>query len=175
MNPKVKQFLDEAKAKERAEFEKQRDAHLVKLGLVDEEKSTIEYSERYSLEMGFVNYDSQKDKYYKGTVVPVEVTDEEYEQIKRYTAPKVQTVADSNDEANSAEVFLANVNNIVRVIVIVSSIAIAIFALSEGMLMLLLVGVLILLGGLIVTATTKVLLNISNNLHEINSKLKDRE
>lgn len=172
MNPKVKQFIDEAKAKERAEFEKQRDAHLIKLGLVDEEKSTVEYSEGYSPEMGFVNYDSQKDKYYKRTIVPVEVTDDEYEQIKRYTAPKVQTIADSDDEANSAEVFMANVINIVRIIVIVTSIVIAIFALIEGSWMLFLLGVLLLLGGLITTATTKVLLNISNNLHEINAKLK---
>lgn len=172
MDPKVKQFLDEAKAKERAEFEKQRDAHLIKLGLVDEEKSTVEYSESYSLEMGFVNYDSQKDKYYKGTVVPVEVTDEEYEQIKRYTAPKVKAVADSNDVANSAEVFLGVVNNIVRVVVVVSSIALAIFALSEELWIFFILGVVVLLGGLIVTATTKVLLNISNNLHEINAKIK---
>ena len=168
MDPKVKQFLDEAKAKERTEFEKQRDAHLIKLGLVDEEKSTIEYSKSYSEALGFVNYDAEKDMYYKGVFVPVEVTDEEYEQIKRYTAPKVQAVADSNDEANSAEVFLANVNNIVRVIVIVSSILLAI----EGSWMLFLVGVLVLLGGLITTAAVKVLLNISNNLHEINAKIK---
>ena len=172
MNPKVKQFLDEAKAKERAEFEKQRDAHLMKLGLVDEEKSTIEYSKSYSEALGFVKYDAEKDMYYKGVFVPVEVTDEEYEQIKRYTAPKVQAVADSNDEANSAEVFLANVNNSVRVIVIVSSILLAIFALIEGSWMLFLVGVLVLLGGLITTAAVKVLLNISNNLHEINAKIK---
>ena len=172
MNPKVQQFIDEAKAKERAEFEKQRDAHLIKLGLVDEEKSTIEYSKSYSEALGFVKYDAEKDMYYKGVFVPVEVTDEEYEQIKRYTAPKVQTVADSDDEANSAEVFLANVNNIVRVIVIVSSILLAIFALIEGSWMLFLVGVLVLLGGLITTAAVKVLLNISNNLHEINAKIK---
>ena len=41
MNPKVQQFIDEAKAKERAEFEKLRDAHLIKLGLVDEENPTL--------------------------------------------------------------------------------------------------------------------------------------
>lgn len=175
MNPKVKQFLEEAKAKERAEFEKQRDAHLVKLGLVDEEKSTLEYSNSYSEALGFVNYDAEKDMYYKGVFVPVEVTDEEYEQIKRYTAPKVQTIADSDDEANSAEVFLGGVNNIVRVIVIATSIVIAIFALIESSWMLFLLGVLLLLGGLITTAVVKVLLNISNNLHDINSKLKYRE
>ena len=172
MNPKVQQFIDEAKAKERAEFEKLRDAHLIKLGLVDEEKSTIEYSKNYSEALGFVKYDAEKDMYYKGVFVPVEVTDEEYEQIKRYTAPKVKAVADSNDVANSAEVFLGVVNNIVRVVVVVSSIALAIFALSEELWIFFILGVVVLLGGLIITATTKVLLNISNNLHEINAKIK---
>ena len=175
MNPKVKQFLEEAKAKERAEFEKQRDAHLITLGLGDEEKSTLEYSDCYSPALGFEKYDREQNKYYKRVPAPIEVTDEEYEQIKRYTAPKVQTIADSDDEANSAEVFLGGINNIVRIIVIATSIVIAIFALIESSWMLFLLGVLLLLGGLITTAAVKVLLNISNNLHDINSKLKYRE
>lgn len=170
MNPKVKQFLEEAKAKERAEFEKQRDAHLIKLGLVDENKSTIEYSDCYSPACGFEKYDREQNKYYKRVPAPIEVTDEEYELIKRYSATK-PTVTQNND----AEIFLDKVNSFVAIVSIVTSIVLAALALKDGSWVLFLGAVVIAIVSLISSAAVKVLLNISNNLHEINSKLKYRE
>ena len=166
MNPKVKQFLEEAKAKERAEFEKQRDAHLIKLGLVDEDKSTIEYSDCYLPVDGFEKYDREQNKYYKRVPAPIEVTDEEYELIKRYSATK-PTVAQNND----AEIFLDKVNSIVASVSIVISIVLAVLALKDGSWVLFWGAVVIAIVSLISSAAVKVLLNISNNLHEINSKL----
>lgn len=170
MNPKVKQFLEEAKAKERAEFEKQRDAHLIKLGLVDEDKSTIEYSDCYTPAYGFEKYDRELNKYYKRVPAPIEVTDEEYELIKRYSATK-PTVTQNND----AEIFLDKVNSFVAIVSIVTSIVLAALALKDGSWVLFLGVVVIAIVSLISSAAVKVLLNISNNLHDINSKLKYRE
>ena len=170
MNPKVKQFLEETKAKERAEFEKQRDAHLKKLGLVDEEKSTIEYSDSYSPARGFEKYDRQQDKYYKSVPAPIEVTDEEYELIKRYSATKPQATLNKD-----AEIFLDKVNSIVTCVSIIASIVLAALALIDESWMLFVGAAVIAIVSLISSAAVKVLLNISNNLHEINSKLKDKE
>ena len=66
MDAKVKEFLDAAKAKERAEFEKKRDEHLISLGLINEEESKCEYSDRYDYTQGYILYDAKLDKYYKG-------------------------------------------------------------------------------------------------------------
>ena len=38
MDPKVKEFIEAARAKERIEFERQRNAHLISLGFVKTEK-----------------------------------------------------------------------------------------------------------------------------------------
>ena len=170
MNPKVKQFLDEAKAKERAEFEKQRDAHLMKLGLVDEEKSTIEYSDSFLPARGFDKYDRELNKYYKSVPAPIEVTDDEYELIKRYSATKPQAILN-----NDAETFLDKVNSIVTCVSILASIVLVALALIDESWTLFWGAVVIAIVSLISSAAVKVLLNISNNLHEINSKLKDRE
>ena len=170
MNPKVKQFLDKAKAKERAEFEKQRDAHLIKLGLVDEEKSTVEYSDSYSPACGFEKYDSEQKKYCKSVPAPIEVTDDEYELIKRYSATKPQATLN-----NDAETFLDKVNSIVTCVSIIASIVLVTLALIYESWMLFWGAVVIATVGVISSAAVEVLLNISNNLHEINSKLKDRE
>ena len=156
MDPKVKEFIDSAKSKERAKFEKERDAHLIRLGLVEKGKIRT----------------------YNGvSSIPLSVTDEEYEEIKRLTEEK------SNEEIkieNGAEKFLGALNTVFFVIGIVAAIVFLIAAIDnlsyylsedEGITYLI-TSIVILIGSFISWSVTRVLLNISNNLHQINSKLK---
>ena len=87
MDEKVKQFLDEAKAKEQkateeaiAKEKKEKNDFLVSLGLIKEKKR--EYSD--TLAPGFSLWDPEAKKYYADVSIAVDVTEEEYEEIKKY-------------------------------------------------------------------------------------------
>lgn len=171
MDEKVKEFLETAKAKKREAFEKKRDEHLISLGLINEEESVREYSEAYNYGKGFVKWDAEQQKYYKYiTIVPVSVSDEEYEEIQKVSAAPT-TIEDETVE-NGAEKFLGVINGIVLAVSIIAAVILALVAMSEAGGALFFIGLGVLLVGLISWAIVKVMLNISNNLHEINSKLK---
>src|SRR5574344_1980068 len=67
MNTQVEQFLNAQKAREEQERAARKEAHLIRLGLIDHEKST------------------------KDEIFPVETTDEEYAEICKYS-PEVEEV-----------------------------------------------------------------------------------
>lgn len=171
MDPKVKEFIDSAKSKKREEFEKERDAHLISLGLIKEK--VRKYSDAYG--GGYYAYDEVQKKYYGEFNVPVSVTDEEYSEIKKITEEK------SNKDIkieNGAENFLGVLNTIFFVIGIIASVILLIAAIDglsygddEGVVYLL-SSIGVLLVSIISWNITRVLLNISNNLHKINAKLK---
>ena len=170
MDAKVKEFLDAAKAKEREAFEKKRDEHLISLGLIDEESEVVrEYSSYYSTR--FEKWDVDKKMYYYDIKQPVKVTDEEYEEILKYsTKNEIEEI----EIENGAEKFLSVMNGINLAIGIISAvvlICIALDAYRNGGYYFL-ASVVILLTSLISWAIVKVVLNISNNLHKINSKQK---
>ena len=170
MDAKVKEFLDAAKAKEREAFEKKRDEHLISLGLIDEESEVVrEYSSYYSTR--FEKWDVDKKMYYYDIKQPVKVTDEEYEEILKYsTKNEIEEI----EIENGAEKFLSVMNGINLAIGIISAvvlICVALDAYRNGGYYFL-ASVVILLTSLISWAIVKVVLNISNNLHKINSKQK---
>lgn len=167
MDTKVKEFLDAAKAKEREAFEKKRDEHLISLGLVNEEESVREYADNYNYV--FNKWDEEAKKYYREKLVAISVTDEEYEEIIKHSTPTANDVVELD---NGAEKFLGVINIIALIVSIITTIVLAIIASSEGEGVILLAGLGVLLVGLISWAVVKVMLNISNNLHKINSKLK---
>lgn len=166
MDTKVKEFLEEARAKERKAFERKRDEHLISLGLIKETKK--KYSDYYSYT--YSNYDDETKKYYQLINVPVEVSDDEYEEIKKFSAPT--TPVEEID--NGAEKFLSVMNGINLAIGIMAAVVLIFVALDAyrngGYYFL--ASVVILLTSLISWAIVKVVLNISNNLHKINSKQK---
>ena len=167
MDVKVKEFLDAAKAKER----EARDKHLVSLGLINEDESVRVYSDIFDQNEGFVRYDKTEKKYYKDVkVVPVSVSDEEYEEIQKVSAAPT-TIEDETVE-NGAEKFLGVINGIVLAVSIIAAVILALVAMLEAEGALFFIGFGVLLVGLISWAIVKVMLNISNNLHRINSKLK---
>lgn len=84
MNEKVESFLNKKRAEEQEKYAKQKQKLLIDLGLFDKEYST---STSYSAEYPYAEWDNQaqpgKCKYYKQ--VPIDVSDEEYEEIKKYS------------------------------------------------------------------------------------------
>ncbi len=169
MDTKVKEFIEAAKLKERKVFEKERDEHLLSLGLIDEEKSIREYSVNYS--SFFNKWDKKAQKYYREELVPAKITDEEYEEVKRYAAKNAADM-ENVELNNGAEKFLGIINTIMLVLSIIAVVVLIIVGVVEYEGGLFLIALSVLLISLISWAVVKVVLNISNNLHEINSKLK---
>ncbi len=82
MNEKVRAFLETKKAEEKRMFEEEKQEKLVAIGLCDKVYSPNNtYNEEYPLSEW--DEDSSKYKYFK--VIPVEITNEEYEEVKKYT------------------------------------------------------------------------------------------
>ena len=168
MNEKAQKFIDEAKAAQRAKFELERDELLVELGLVEEDRV---YSEDAFKHRHF-QYDVDKRMWYY--VEPISVTDEEFEEIKKWNKSTESTESTKEHLIdNGAEKFLGVCNTIFLVICIIATIVLLITAMSvyEGGVYLV-IGLALLFISLIFWASVKVVLNISNNLHRINSKIK---
>ncbi len=166
---KIQEFIKAAKTKEREEFEKQRDLHLVSLGLVDETKTVKEYSKVYTSQ--YPIFDQEKNQYYRVVNIPLEVTDEEYEEIKRLTPP----VVDKGEElGENKEQLLKVLNGIMLGVAIIATIVLIITAINAYRIggYYFLAAVALLFISLLNWALVNVLINISNNLHDINSKLK---
>ena len=114
MDPKVKEFIEAAKSEERAKFEKKRNIHLFKLGLVNKVR---QYSNEKNINYPY--YDEKENKYYREIPVPVEVTDEEYEEIMRW-APK-DIIKDTESEDNSDIKKFRAIGIIILVVEIISA------------------------------------------------------
>ena len=139
MEPILKEFLDKKQAEQRKEFESERDQLLVSLGLVKFEK---EYSPSGKQTGPYVKYDvGTKNYYYVKHKTPIEVTDEEYEQIKKYALTqkpqkpqklqKLQTLQKSN-EVDGTEWGLKLVNGVFWVLAIIGFV-IVIFLASDAL------------------------------------------
>jgi len=146
----------------------ERDRHLINIGLIDKEKSDRVYQDNYSAE--FPKYDTEKRKYYKGNIVPLNVTDDEYIEICKYFPPsKVGVKSSEVDIKSAAETILRVIATIVLVFGILGAIICLIMIIDFGPVFLL--GALgFLLFTLPVWAVLSVLSNISISLKEINSK-----
>ena len=173
MNENVKKFIDAAKAAERKRFESERDSLLLSLGLIDPDKTRREYVDYYSA--SYSDWDAEKKMYYRVVVEPIEVSVEEYEEIKKY-APKDTKKEVLGEELiyNGAEKFLSVINGLSLTIGVITSIVLFVLALHsyKNIGYMLLSAVVVLLISLVSWAVVKVVLNVSNNLHEINSKIK---
>ena len=159
-----------------ASEKEKRDNHLISLGLIDEEKSSRKYQNYFSEEAKF---DEQKQLYYKGIDVALEVTDEEYAEICKYFPPSKVGVKSSEVGIKSgAETTL----NVIATIVLIGGIIGALICLFTitwidvgweetkfnpiGFI----TALSTLLVSLTIWASLSVLSNISISLKEINSK-----
>lgn len=82
MNEKLKDFLDAKKDAEKKRYEEEKQKTLIELGLYEKVYSP---DNNYSEEFSSSEWDSANltNKYYKK--VPVEITDEEYQEVKKYS------------------------------------------------------------------------------------------
>ena len=93
MNAKVEEFINKMKEEQKAKELSQKKKHLISLGLVDESKTVkgIVYLDNWDGTKE-CKFNSTEKKYYKErfVVAPIEVTDEEYQEILKY-APLSET------------------------------------------------------------------------------------
>lgn len=112
MNEIVTKFLEEQKQKKLEEFNRKKGEHLIELGLIDEKNSKPkEYlegaaSEWYREMHGFTHCDEKG--WYKNVPLPLEVTDEEYEEICKLCPPKSQFQADENKDKKRVKQYVSS-------------------------------------------------------------------
>lgn len=176
MDELVKDYLEKAKATVASEESKKRNKHLISLGLYHTERVYGPYGGKFLL------YDKEAKKHYYEKKIPVEVTDEEYAEICKYSSRIVEE--DDIPEKilkteidNRAERILGGFNAFMLCVNILLAVALLVYAVIIGEMMSIwaaaLVVVLAIAGSVLVWATVKVCLNISNNLHEINAKMPE--
>lgn len=126
MNAKVQEFIDKMKKEEK----KQRDAKLISLGLIDETKSTLkrEYYNYFHVDF---KYDKDKNLYYKevGSYAPIDVTDEEYQEILKYS-PNID--AESKADKKVIETGWANGIKTIAILLFIVNIIGGIITIASG-------------------------------------------
>lgn len=162
MNEKVSKLIEQAKQQEKAI----REEHLISLGLVNENKTVRVYSD-YSSNL-YDKWDEEAKQYYYEAPAALDVTDEEYAEILKYY-PVDNKVNKIN---NGAEKFLEGTIAFILVLGILASFFLLIFAFAEGINISITLPITLIISLLVYWAVIRVFLNISNNLHEINKKLK---
>ena len=188
MEKKLQEFFAAYQAKEKEEALKKKEAVLIACGLYNEER---EYSDKRG--WGDAKYDAQQKKYYRIKKVPIEVTEEEYRkilEIHQSTAAPVVKKEEENikirlEEANPAAErilnFLIKMQLIVAIILAVVML-IAGFEMNKSIpseapwpiLVGILLAVIMLIIGLITWSLQKVVINISNNSHNISKLLQQK-
>ena len=163
MHPKVERFLQKAKAEELKERQKK----LIELGLyeaieVDGQNGYDSYEWVWNNEKGI-----SEPKYYKR--YDIDISDEEYEEILKYYPN-----TNSTPISDSAESILEVLNVITLIFGIATGFICFIIGVigQYGSSYLIISGICIAIISIISWTVLKVILNISNNLHQINSKLK---
>ena len=122
MEPIVKEFLESRRSAERQKFEKERDELLMSLGLVENVK---EYSPNGAKTPKYVKLDAETNMYYRVKKVPVTVTDEEFEEIRKVAAkPVAQNKSQNKSVPDGTEWGLKLVNGILWLLAIGGFIAV---------------------------------------------------
>ena len=88
MNEQVSAFIEEQKQKKLEEFNRKKNEHLIELGLVDEIPKYLESnaSQWYREQHGYIHRDEKG--WFRKEPLPMDVTDEEYEEICKVCPPK---------------------------------------------------------------------------------------
>ncbi len=114
MNEKVKTLIEKRKAELEENKQKERDKHLISLGLIDESKNERHY---ISYHHASAKYDREKRMHYiPGSVL--DISDAEYEEICKYFPPVEKTI---QIEPTSAEKTLSVIATIILVVGILGS------------------------------------------------------
>ena len=179
MHELVKKYLDEGKAKEQELLDEealkkkeQRDRYLIRLGLISgtERRYNKKYGDPY------YTWDKKEKMYYYDAPIPVEVTDEELEEIQKYEKFQGESpslpVEEKPTIKNGAEETLSAINSIFYVLAWIAAFIMFVLGMSKGFYGLVWNAVQLVIYSTIAWAVVKVYVNISNNLHELNAKSK---
>lgn len=172
MDEQVKAFIEKAKEQSAQNAQKERDNILISLGLT---KGTRREYGPYG--RPFLTWDSDEKKYYYDAPVPVEVTDEEFAEICKYIPKEVpekeQVEPEEKPEFNNgAEKTLNTFNTTVLVICLIAAFISLVGAFLDEDWLLAGIGAALAVVSILTWSVIKVYINISNNLHEINGKMK---
>lgn len=132
MNEIVSKFIEEQKEKQKVELQKQREEHLVELGLIDGEKSYAPpgLSEYVAKEYGYTHQDS-KGFYKIKNGVAMKVSDEEYEEICKLCPPKKGKSNSNNPKGSN---FAEKAASIIAWVIFIDGIAATITLLIDTLL-----------------------------------------
>jgi hypothetical protein len=119
MNKQLEEFIAQKKEKINHSKIEKRNKHLIELGLIDKSKTKREYYDAWNADPGLI-YDETEKKYYIETPVPLEITDEEYDEVCKYCS--TPTTREDNVSKNSEEGTLRAVATIILIGGIISSI-----------------------------------------------------
>ena len=181
MNPIVCEFLESGKAASRAKFENERDSLLLSLGLVETVK---EFSPSGKRDVMYNKLDDETGRYYRLKRVPVSVTDEEFEEIKKVVAASKKSAPVKKTSFkyldNGAEDLLKwlniSVTALLFVFIIINFLSEFLWAVKhdiyDGLWACLCDSIGYTVVILMSFAFINVILNISNNLHKLNAKTK---
>ncbi|MBQ8695592.1 MAG: hypothetical protein IJ513_08130 [Bacteroidaceae bacterium] len=121
MNKQVEDFINKMKEEQKGEDLKQREEHLISLGLIDEEKTKrgIVYLDNWDGTKD-CKFDNEKNKYYKESFVPaaIEITDEEYQEILKY-APIDKTETHEEKTKTKWANIIKTTSNVFLVLIII--------------------------------------------------------
>jgi len=128
MNAKVEEFIEEQKNIRRKQELQERNKFLIKVGLIDEDKSTIKYSTDETEECYI--YDKDRDLYSNGgSSVPIEVTDEEFAEICKYYVPDE---VDKIDQRPKSAKLLRTMSTIILVLGLISAVVLFFVIAANG-------------------------------------------
>ena len=170
MDEKLKQFIDLANAKKKEE----RDSFLVSLNLTEGTRRV--YGEHGG---PFNQYDKEVKQWYYDTPIPIDVTDEEYSQIKEL-APYVKSNSSADDKdyydylTDHAETKLSAINALVLILFVLGGIVSIIGAFQgyKADVTLVVTGIITILFSALLWAFVRVFLVISMNVNHIRKKIK---
>ena len=134
MNAIIEEFISKKQKEQREKELKQREEHLISLGLLDPQESVerVTYFDVWDHTKD-CKWDEEKQKYCKVTKqsAAIEVTDEEYQEILKY-APIISMNPEKADKHHAKTVWADTINTIAIVFLILNIIGGVILAISYG-------------------------------------------
>lgn len=169
MNPKVEELISKKQEEIKSEKQKKRENHLISLGLTTD-GTQRKYLEYYTNSPD-CKWDEEKQMYYIGSAVAIDVTDEEYAEICKYYPEEEIGVV--KNETYGAENTLNTIAGIILGIGIVATFVLIITVFATGMpFIIILYAVILFLTILGSWALLRCFANMSITLKEIKAKIK---
>lgn len=171
MNAQVEELL----AKGKAEKLRRRNAHLIKLGLVDMSKgSHREYAKDWDGRPGWT-YDKEKELYYRdsseGEPIPVGVTDEEYEEICKLFPEEEDGRATDSKAPEKTLKDIASVLLAIGILAFAACLIIAFIGDTPGLFIM--YGLIVLAAAVVNWAIMRCFADMSSTLKDIKSKINN--